>query len=127
MVKRRWRAMGANLLLLIYLAFGGYQLYAAVRYGAVIYFARHHPGAEHYVHYSENSILFIYSLVLSALPLAMCVVWFILNSLGQHTPWEQKLVRKKVADELARTGLRFEDADKVEQYEPHPLKPPFTQ
>src|ERR1700722_7534369 len=91
--RSHWRAFAAKLLLFMYCGFCGYQLYTAVRYGVVLPAARHHRGAPYYIYYREHNIAFIFSLLLWELPLAIGIVWFILSSLGQHTPWERRLVK----------------------------------
>jgi hypothetical protein len=76
----------ARLFLLIYFGFCGYQLYTAVRYGALIPAARHHRGTPYYIYYSEHNVAFICSLLFYEFPLAVVIVWFFLKYLGQRTP-----------------------------------------
>jgi len=115
--KSRWRVLAGKAGLYIYLVFCAYQLFCAVRYGAVLPFARHHPGGPWYVYYNDQKGWFVYSLIMWELPLLLGSLAFVPISVVMRTPWEKAIVRKKVSQELAQTRPRFEDESKIEPYQ----------
>ena len=112
--KYQWRKITGRILIAAVLAFNFYNLYYATRYGAVlIAWSRNGP----LISYNTHKIAFIFLVIFfSYLPFIGCI-YVILSALGQHTPWERKLIRKRIAEELARTRPRFEDENIVEPYD----------
>lgn len=112
--KYRWRKLSERVLIPAILAFDFYNLYFAARHGSVL-IAKSRNGP--LISYNTDKVEFIcFVIFFSFLPLVGCLYVF-LSALGQHTPWEQRLVRKKVAEELTRTRPRFEDENIVEPYD----------
>ena len=115
--KSRWRVIARNFALPIYAIFCISQLYMVIRYGSIIPFARHHPGAPWVIYYSEEKSAFIYSLVMWEFPFACISAFFIPISVIMRAPWEKKIVKEKVRQELTGARPHFEDESKVEPFQ----------
>jgi hypothetical protein len=116
----RRRAIVLKILLPLLVLFSLWQLYLAYRYGALFAARRYGPVA--FISYTSDAPEFWFS-VAFYMVLPACAVMYLLLcvrrrfGLDPNVNREKKVVDSKVAEELTRTRIGFEDESIVEPYE----------